>query len=148
MSDQKSVVLYVEDDDDNYRLMKRVLESTQRYRVARAEDGERGFEFALELSPALILVDLNLPVMNGLELAEALKQEKGVKHVPIVAVSANVMNNERQLAKEVGIHSFVEKPIDIIELRKLVDSLVKPSCKMVDNEDPNVNAFGLPENDE
>lgn len=118
-----TTILYVEDDDDNFQLMKRVLESTGRYKVARAEDGQIGLEMARQLRPALILLDLNLPIMSGLEVAAALRDDNTLGPVPIVAVSANVMNNERSLARAAGIDTFVEKPIDIVEIQRLVDRL-------------------------
>lgn len=120
---ERRLLVYVEDNDDNFLLTKRVLEVGGRYEVRGATDGERGLALVRELSPALVLLDLDVPKLSGFEVASALRADPQTASIPLVAVSANVMNREKQLAIASGCDAFVEKPIDIVALRELVDEL-------------------------
>ncbi|PID39127.1 MAG: two-component system response regulator [Proteobacteria bacterium] len=122
MSERRRLV-YVEDNHDNFLLTKRVLEVSGNYEVHGAADGERGLSLVRALSPALVLLDLDVPKLSGFEIAAALRRDPATASIPLVAVSASVMTREKQLAIHSGCDAFVEKPIDIVALRELVDEL-------------------------
>ena len=118
------LVVYVEDNAANFELIRKVLEAGGHYRVVGAETGEEGLATARRLSPALVLVDLDLPGINGIEVARRLKREPHTGEIPVVAISASVMKRERTDALEAGCAWFIEKPFDIDELREVVAHLV------------------------
>lgn len=127
-SDQETAelldIVYVEDDDDNFLLTKRVLESTGLYALRWARDGEEGLQMIREQRPVLVLLDLDVPKLDGFELARALRDDPTTATIPLVAVSANVMNREKQRAKDCGCDAFVEKPVDIVLLREIVAKMI------------------------
>lgn len=114
-------VVYIEDNEANLALVRKVLEHGGKFRVLGAATGEEGLELIRQEPPDLVLVDLDLPGMNGFEVARALKADPALAHLPIVAISASVMKQERQQAIEAGCLFFVEKPFDIRELRAVVE---------------------------
>ncbi len=114
-------ILYVEDNAANLALVRKVLEHGGRYEVIGAPTGEDGLEAACAGAPALILLDLDLPGMDGFELARRLRADSRTAHVPLVAISASVMKHERDQALAAGCIRFIEKPFDIAELRVVVE---------------------------
>lgn len=122
MADQ--LVIYVEDDPHNFILVKRVLEAKGGVEVRQATDGEEGLRLIGELHPDLVLVDIQLPGMDGLELTRRLKADAQTRDVPVVALTANVMRGERQRALQAGCVDFLAKPFNLGEFRKLVGELL------------------------
>ncbi|HOT93790.1 MAG TPA: response regulator [Methanoregulaceae archaeon] len=104
-------VLYVEDNDQNYYLVKFILEA-QGYEVVRARDGREGIELARTVDPALILLDIQLPVMDGYETARELRTIPGLAPVPVVALTSYAMAGDREKALAAGCTGYIEKPID------------------------------------
>ncbi len=126
MSDAERVkVVYVEDNLDNLRLVEWVLESTGRYQVLGATDGLAGLELIRRERPALVLLDIDLPLVDGLELARRIRLDAELKQIPLVAVSASVMRKERQRCLEAGCMAFVEKPFDVIAFTELVSDCIQ-----------------------
>ena len=117
-----STIVYLEDNAANLDLVKRVLESTGRYRVIGVEDGLAGLELVRKERPALVLVDLDIPSINGFEVARRLRSDRDplVAKTRIVAISANVLQNEPQASLEAGCDAFVEKPFDIHDFRQVI----------------------------
>ena len=117
-----STIVYLEDNAANLDLVKRVLESTGRYRVIGVEDGLAGLELVRKERPALVLVDLDIPSINGFEVARRLRSDRdpAVAKTRIVAISANVLQNEPQASLEAGCDAFVEKPFDIHDFRLVI----------------------------
>lgn len=107
-----STVLYIEDDRANRTLVRRVLEA-EGYDVLEAEDGRQGLEVASRKRPDLILVDISMPDMDGYEVTARLRGMDEVGHVPIIALTANVMKGDRERALEAGCAGYIQKPIDI-----------------------------------
>lgn len=126
MSGSPRTVIYIEDNAANLDLVKRVLEATGRYRVVGVEDGEAGLLLVRQQKPALLLVDLDIPGINGFEVTRRVRADRdpGIATIRIVAISANVLQNERQASIEAGCDAFVEKPFDIHEFRAEIDRLV------------------------
>ena len=112
-------VLVVEDYDDTRLMLRRMLEMDG-YTVVEAGDGQQAVELAPRVRPALILMDLNLPVLNGFEATRRIHQSDGTRGIPIVAVSAQCVGEFRQRALEAGCLDCVQKPINFATLRSVV----------------------------
>jgi CheY-like chemotaxis protein len=116
-------ILYVEDNQDNRVLVRRVLEA-EGYRVLEAPDGPTGIELARTRHPALILMDINLPEVDGFEVTARLKAMPDLRGVPIVALTANVMKGDREKTLEAGCSGYIQKPIDIDLLPEQIASFL------------------------
>ena len=109
-------VLYIEDNDDNVYLLKMRLELLGDFEVLTAEDGEKGCEMAAAERPDIILMDLEMPVVDGWEATRRLKGNPQTREIPIVALSAHALAGEREKALAAGCDEFDTKPIDIDRL--------------------------------
>lgn len=116
-------VLIVEDDEDSRYLMRLELERLG-YLVVEAEDGEKAVEIAERERPDIILMDLTLPVMDGLAATERIRSGDGLSSVPIIAVTAHQETDFREGAKATGFDAYVTKPIDINWLSELIKGLL------------------------
>ena len=105
-------ILYVEDDFQNRVLVRRVLQAYG-FTVVEAEDGREGLRVAEEMLPDLILMDINLPEMDGYEVTARIKQIDSLAHVPIIAMTANVMKGDREKTLATGCDGYIPKPIDV-----------------------------------
>jgi two-component system cell cycle response regulator DivK len=105
-------ILYIEDNPDNRLLVRRVLEA-EGYQVVEAEDGIRGLDHIQSEVPDLVIVDINLPEMDGYEVTMRLKQLPGMQTVPIIAMTANVMKGDRERTLAAGCDGYIPKPINI-----------------------------------
>jgi two-component system cell cycle response regulator DivK len=112
--DQK-MVLYIEDNYHNRRLVRKILES-RGYSLVEAEDGLSGLTLARDLKPPLILLDIGLPGMDGLEVVERLKADAHVKDIPVIAVTASAMVGDRERFLEAGCDDYLSKPIQVMDL--------------------------------
>ena len=104
-------VLIIEDNPVNRLLLKKVL-THYGVDVVEAEDGKVGIELAHSQNPDLILLDLQLPEIDGITVAKTLKADESTAHIPLIAVSANVRETDKANAMEAGCEGFIEKPID------------------------------------
>ncbi len=116
---EKPKILYVEDNLMNRMLVKRLLEA-HGYTVLEAEDGLSGIKKAQEELPDLILMDINIPGMDGFEATTKLKSIEGLKDTPIVALTARVMDGDREMALTAGCDGYIPKPIDVDTLPGLI----------------------------
>lgn len=117
-------ILYIEDNPDNRLLVRRVLQA-EGYTVLEANDGQSGMTVAAEAQPDLILMDINLPEIDGYEVTARLKQLPGISHVPIIAVTANVMKGDREKTLAAGCDGYIQKPIDIDLLPEQIERFLK-----------------------
>jgi two-component system cell cycle response regulator DivK len=117
-------ILYIEDNPDNRLLVRRVLQA-EGYTVIEANDGQSGMTVAAEAQPDLILMDINLPEIDGYEVTARLKQLPGISHVPIIAVTANVMKGDREKTLAAGCDGYIQKPIDIDLLPEQIERFLK-----------------------
>lgn len=108
-------ILYVEDNEDNIYMLSRRLKR-KGFEVLIAENGQIGVELCLKEIPDLILMDLSLPVMDGWEAIEVIKNEPSIKHIPIIALSAHAMDQHKQQALDAGANDFDSKPVDLARL--------------------------------
>src|SRR5687767_8215237 len=115
-------VLVVDDIADSRFVLTRLMWSSD-YRVVEAADGAAALEAARRERPDLVLLDLNLPVMDGLEVARRLRELPEVKAVPIVAVTAYDYYGIREAALEAGCDEYLSKPLDFDELARVVNRL-------------------------
>lgn len=113
MSDVR--ILYIEDNPENRLLVRRVLEA-EGYSVLEAEDGSSGLEMAARMRPDLILLDINLPEIDGYDLARRFRDMVGLEQVPILAITANVMKGDRERTLAAGCSGYIQKPIDVDRL--------------------------------
>src|SRR5262249_2067905 len=113
-------VLYVEDNDDNVYMLKMRLELLGDFEVVAAPDGEQGCAMALSERPDVILMDLEMPVVDGWEATRRLKDDPQTRDIPIIALSAHALAGEREKALGAGCDEFDTKPI---EFERLVATL-------------------------
>ena len=118
-----ATVLLVEDTEDNRFMMRRLLEMSG-YRVVEAMNGEEAVKFARDESPHLILMDLSLPVIDGLAATRLIRKLPELQSTPIIAVSAHDTSDFQAEAMEAGCNSYVTKPIDFNELEELIRHLL------------------------
>lgn len=118
-------ILYVEDNAANLALVRKVLEHAGAYEVIGCATGEDGLDSARAAPPALILLDLDLPGIDGFEFARRVRADPTLASIPLVAISASVMKQERDQAIAVGCLRFIEKPFDIGELRAVVEQVLQ-----------------------
>ncbi len=112
-------ILYVEDNEDNFYMLSNRLKR-RGYDLVMAPDGESGIALAKSEAPALILMDLSLPVMDGWEATRRLKAASETRHIPIIALSAHSMAGDREKALAAGCDEFDTKPV---ELPRLLDKI-------------------------
>jgi len=117
-------ILYVEDNDDNVYMLKMRFELLDNYEVQVAGDGEVGCEKAIAERPDLILMDLDLPVVDGWEATRRLKSNALTRHIPIIALTAHAMSGSREKALAVGCNDFDTKPVDFDRLLRKIDQLL------------------------
>lgn len=116
-------VLLVEDTEDNRFMMRRLLEMSG-YRVVEAMNGEEAVKVARAETPQLILMDLSLPVIDGLAATRLIRKVPALEATPIIAVSAHDTSDFQAEAVEAGCNSYVTKPIDFTELEQLISQLL------------------------
>ena len=104
-------ILVIEDNEQNLYLVRFILEQ-RGYEVFAALDGESGIEMAVSLKPDLILLDIQLPMMDGNAVARNLRQKPDLADIPIVAVTSYAMAGDREKVMEAGCNGYIEKPID------------------------------------
>ena len=122
--DAPLTVLLVEDTEDNRFMMRRLLEMTG-YRVVEALNGEEAVRIAQTEAPHLILMDLSLPVIDGLAATRLIRKLPALESTPIIAVSAHDTSDFQSEAMQAGCNSYVTKPIDFNELEQLIAQLLK-----------------------
>jgi two-component system cell cycle response regulator DivK len=115
-------ILVVEDNQDNMTLIVDVLQSLE-YEVLQARDGEEGVELAHN-HPDLILMDLSLPRMDGWTAARTIKSTEGLRHIPIIALTAHAMVGDRERALEAGCDDYITKPINLPELARKLNQYI------------------------
>lgn len=106
------VILYIEDNLDNRKLISRLLTAFG-YEVHTAVDGVDGLAFVQNNTPDLILMDLSMPEMDGYTVTHKMRTLPHLKHVPIIALTANVMKGDRERSLEAGCDGYIQKPISV-----------------------------------
>ena len=118
-------VLYVEDNDDNVFMLKMRLELLGDFEVLAAENGEKGCEMAATEQPDLVLMDLEMPVVDGWEATRRLRDNPQTRDIPIIALSAHALAGEREKALAAGCNEFDTKPIEFDRLVATIRQLLE-----------------------
>ena len=120
--DEKRTILYVEDNPANLRLVEQVLSTIPQVHMWSAPEPLLGLELANENIPNLILLDINLPGMDGYQVLEKLRSQDNTKDIPVIAISANAMPKDIEKGKKAGFDGYITKPVNVKELIKEVES--------------------------
>ncbi|MBN1644058.1 MAG: response regulator [Dehalococcoidales bacterium] len=107
-----NLILVVEDDNKTSELLRDILQSNG-YRVIEAKNGKEAIEHTVKEMPDLITMDLQLPVMSGLDAARAIKANPVTKHIPVIAITALAMRGQDQIALRAGCDGYISKPFDV-----------------------------------
>lgn len=122
-ADSSRHVLYVEDDRINIVLMEEVFRLMPDWTLHVAETGAQALEMLPRVMPTLVLMDMNLPDMNGLQLMAKLRADERFTQLRCIALSADVMDDQRQRARDAGFKDYWLKPIDVRQLRAALERL-------------------------
>ena len=119
----RHTILYVEDNQANLVLVRKIIATRNDLFLIETNSAEEGLTLAAEKQPDLVLLDINLPGMNGFEALQKLKENSATRHIPVVAVSANAMASDIKKGMEVGFADYLTKPIQIPRLLALIYTL-------------------------
>ncbi len=121
MADQRKQVLCIEDNPVNMLLVSRIVEA-EGHELVKAEDGPTAVRVLMDegLEPDIILLDINLPGIDGLELAKRFKADERLAHIPLIATTAQVLVGDRERCLEAGCDDYLPKPLDIRKLREVM----------------------------
>ena len=130
-------ILIVEDEPRNMKLLRDLLQRFG-YEILEAPDGEQGVKITMEKIPDLILMDIMMPKMDGLEATRIIKADNKTKHIPVIALTSYAMKGDREKTLEAGCDGYIAKPIDIQEVLKTIEHFlaaqekVYPPDKLID----------------
>jgi CheY-like chemotaxis protein len=116
-------ILIVEDNEMNRDMLSRRL-ARNGFEVAMAVDGKQGVEMASSEKPDLILMDMSLPIMNGWEATEKVKSNPATKNIPVIALTAHAMSEDREKCIAAGCNDFDTKPVDLPRLLEKIKALL------------------------
>jgi two-component system, cell cycle response regulator DivK len=119
----KKLILIVEDDEKSRRLVRDVL-GHKGYRTLESESAEEGIRLAREFKPALILMDIQLPGMNGMQALALLRADPDTKDIPVIAVTASAMTHDREKIMAAGFDGYQRKPLNITEFLEAVREML------------------------
>ena len=135
MAAKKAIkILYVEDNEMNRLLVRRLLES-RGYQLYEANDGISGVKLAEEIEPDLILMDINLPLLDGHAATTRIKSIERLANIPIIALTSNVMEGDRQRSLVAGCDGYIKKPIDVDDFPGQVEGYLRGNREKVEEED-------------
>ncbi|MDJ0894312.1 MAG: response regulator [Alphaproteobacteria bacterium] len=118
-------ILIVEDNDLNMKLFNDVLEA-QGYTILQSKDGMEALKMAREHLPDLILMDIQLPEVSGLEVTKWIKEDDRLREIPVIAVTAFAMKGDEEKIREGGCEAYIPKPISVSMFIQTVESFLKP----------------------
>jgi len=121
-----SKILLVEDDEMNRDMLSRRLVK-RGYDVVIATDGEQGVQMARSEAPAIVLMDMSLPVMDGWTATRTLKEDPATADIPIIALTAHAMSGDEEKARSAGCDDFDTKPVELTRLLGKIEALVARS---------------------
>lgn len=121
-------ILIVEDNPASMRLLEMTLKA-KGYRLLKATDGQEALDVAMRERPDLIIMDIQLPKINGLEVTRKLRGTPALSHTPIIAVTAYAMKGDKERAIEAGCDAYLAKPIDTRQLPDVVAEMLRERQK-------------------
>lgn len=119
----KEKVLIVEDNPQHMRLLEMILQP-RGYHLLKAADGEEALNISIREHPDLIIMDIHLPKLSGIEVTRRLRENQALGHIPIIAVTAYAMKGDAERAIDSGFDAYLSKPIDTHELPRLVAEML------------------------
>lgn len=119
-------LLLVEDHEELWDFLSRRLQR-RGFEVTVATDGQQGLDKARELKPSVMLLDMNLPLVDGWTVARTLKEDPATAGIPIIALTAHAMSGDRQKALDAGCSDYHPKPVDFAQLLTQIDAIVGSS---------------------
>ena len=119
-----SLILIVEDNEKNLKLVRDVLQ-VKGYQTIEAGNAEDGIQLARSRKPDLVLMDIQLPGMSGIDALKALRAEPATAAIPVIAITASVMQQDRQQIVSAGFDGFIEKPVNLKNLLDTVQGALK-----------------------
>jgi len=122
--DARKTVLIVEDNELNMKLFNDLLEA-QGYRVLQTRDGLSALDIARANLPDLILMDIQLPEVSGIEVTKWLKEDDRLRHIPVIAVTAFAMKGDEEKIREGGCEAYISKPISVVSFLQTIDGYLK-----------------------
>jgi len=125
---RKEKVLIVEDNPQNMKLLEMLLRAKD-YILLKAYDGEEALDMAIREQPDLIVMDMQLPKMSGLEVTKQLRQTLVFSHTPIIALTAYAMRGDKEQFMEAGCNAYLSKPISIRQLPVIIDQMLQEHNK-------------------
>ena len=114
-------LLYVEDNPANLKLVEQLIARRPDMRLLSARDGNLGIELARTNQPEVILMDINLPGISGVEALKILREDSATAHIPVLAISANAMQRDIQKGLDAGFFRYLTKPIKVNEFMQTLD---------------------------
>jgi two-component system cell cycle response regulator DivK len=126
-TENKGTILYVEDNADNRTLVRRILLSED-YDLVEAVNAHDALRVLENTRPDLILMDINMPDMDGYTLTSKIKTIPGFERVPILALTANVMRGDRERTLEAGCDGYIQKPLDVDQLIREIERFIARSA--------------------
>ena len=123
-------LLYVEDNPANLELVEQLIARRPYLRLLKAADGNIGIEFARIYQPVVILMDINLPGISGLDAMKILRADSSTAHIPIIAISVNALPQDVEKAIQAGFFKYLTKPFKVIEFMEAVDVALKLTRKI------------------
>ena len=114
-------VLYIEDNPDSVQLMEAIIEQIGNIRLLTAENATIGYDLSTSKRPDLILMDINLPGMNGLQAFKRLQRTKETKNIPVIAVTSNTQLMDVEAGLRAGFKAYITKPIKVAEFIQIVE---------------------------
>ena len=119
----KGTILYVEDNPDNRMLVKRIL-TAENYKLLEATNAVQAINLLETTTPDLILMDINMPDMDGYTLTTRIRSMPGLERIPILALTANVMRGDKEKTLEAGCDGYIQKPLDVDQLIKEIEKFL------------------------
>ena len=124
--DTKGTILYIEDNADNRTLVRRILNAAA-YECAEATNARDALMLLETVRPNLILMDINMPDMDGYTLTAKIKSMPEFERIPILAITANVMRGDREKSLEAGCDGYIQKPLDVDQLVNEIEKFLARS---------------------
>ncbi len=116
-------VLVVEDNEDNMKVITFILEKSG-YKTLQAEDGRTGIALALKEEPDFVILDIQLPDMNGMDVVKAIRKSERIKNTPVIAITSYAVEGDRERMLSGGCDGYIEKPIDPVNIIKQIREIL------------------------
>ena len=125
----QKILLYIEDNPANMKLVERLIDRRSDIKLLKAVDGLQGIALARASLPDVILMDINLPGISGIDALKALQEDQATSHIPVVAISANAMSRDIEVGRQLGFFRYLTKPIVVEEFMSTLDLALESAQK-------------------